>query len=40
MSWDKILMIVLLIIEKVLKDSDEDGRPDILDSAPADPNKK
>jgi len=38
----KIMKILSLLIDllKVIKDSDGDGRPDVFDDAPDDPNVK
>lgn len=40
MDWMKLLSVVMWIIDKVMKDSDKDGRPDIFDSEPENPEVK
>lgn len=37
MSKLALILYLLQVIQGILKDSDGDGRPDILDSAPDDP---
>lgn len=34
MNWHLILNVFIVLLEKVLKDSDGDGRPDMFDSDP------
>lgn len=39
MNWVQVLAIIMYVLEKI-KDSDGDGRLDIFDSNPKDPNIK
>lgn len=40
MNWSSILNVIVFLIEKILADDDKDGRPNLFDSNPTDPNEK
>ena len=40
MNWERILFIVVFLLEKVLADDDKDGRPNIFDDYPGDKERK
>lgn len=40
MNWASLLNVFVWLLERVMKDTDGDGRPDLFDSKPDDPQEK